>query len=144
MRWWWVNQGQSFARELEHGVVWAGVTDANGTVLEARRAVSDARAGDVIVHYSNKAVRAISVVVADPTVSVWHEVFGEEGNEQGHVASVRYRVLPSEIPRDDLPMSVRLRAAPFDSKGNLRQGYFFPLDPIDVREILEAVPEVWG
>lgn len=144
MRWWWVNQGKSFEREREHGLVWAGVTDARGAVRESRRAVSDARPGDVVVHYASGAIRAISVVASDPTVSTWDEVFGGPETEEGHVTNVRYRVLPDPIALDDIPMAVRLSAAPFDKDGQVLQGYFFPLDDAAVRGMLKSIPQLWG
>src|SRR5688500_18822900 len=59
---WWCNQGHSWAHERRPGVV---CSEDSGRPMY-RRAVGDARRGDIIVHYvKGKGVVAISQAITD-------------------------------------------------------------------------------
>ncbi|HEY0193513.1 MAG TPA: hypothetical protein VGC42_20490, partial [Kofleriaceae bacterium] len=63
---WWVNQGASYDYESVGGFLWAPPGDKKGADRGAYVRIRELRVDDVIVHYANKAIRAISRVTAGP------------------------------------------------------------------------------
>jgi hypothetical protein len=62
---WWVNQGDSFARESAGGYVQAPKTNKTGADRGAYSRLQELRAGDVTVHYAGRALVAIGRVIHD-------------------------------------------------------------------------------
>lgn len=142
-RYWWVNQGITYDRELAGGYVWAPVRSRNGTELAHHRAVSELEVGDVILHYQ-RGVRAVSYVAAPPEFAPKPEELTEDDWEvEGRLASVEYMVLDEVVPLDRIPEAWRIEeGGPFNSSGGVNQGYLYPVSPEFVRRLAGLVPAV--
>ena len=57
---WWVNQGKTFRHESAAGYCWAPLRDRRGAYPPHWRRMEEVRAGDIVLHYSDGFVRAIS------------------------------------------------------------------------------------
>lgn len=57
---WWVNQGFSFQVERQGGYLWAPITDQRGAVPSHWETLSEVEEDDLIVHYREGHVRAVS------------------------------------------------------------------------------------
>lgn len=126
---WWVNQGATFRQESTGGYVWAPQRNSAGSQLAHHANVSRLKKGDTIVHYSNGAIRAIGTVLED----------AEDGDRppelpsgpwetDGRLAHVEYRLLEEALPLASIPQEWRVEESnPFDSNGNVRQGYMYPI-----------------
>lgn len=143
----WVNQGKQFDEELENSCITAPVD----TIYHHKK-LKDLKEGDIIINYSNTAIRAISKVVKEFTT-------GERPfrpDEDNHlVVKLNYSILDTPVPlsnlqelfkpnRDFLPNS----HSPFNSKFNINQSYLldfnkksfdliFPENGIDFSEVSE-------
>ncbi|MDA8193785.1 MAG: AAA family ATPase [Thermaerobacter sp.] len=128
-RYWWVNQGQSYASERDGGYVWAPLqTTAGGTRAHWSR-VSEIQAGDVLIHYSNGAVRAISIAMREAEKrDNPHPGTHQAWEDQGWAANVQYYELPQPYLREKLTthlVRMDISEGPFDRRGQIKQGYLW-------------------
>jgi hypothetical protein len=140
---WWVNQGKTYREEQAGGYVWAPVVTKRGTPVAHHTAVGDLSAGDIVVHYSGTAIRALGRVSSAPEVrSRPPELPGEPWNNEGRQADVEYFPLSSPIALAELgdrPLSV----GPFDSAGAVKQGYLFELPGEWAAELRHRFVDRW-
>jgi MoxR-like ATPase len=123
---WWVNQGISLNTEMEAGVVSAPLQNKAGHDLQHWKNIELMRKGDVVLHYANTALRAISTVTHKPARGTrsW-----SEGTE-GRFTKLKYFPLAEPIQIDDLPSKYRIPdAGPFTRQGAVKQVY---LEPVSV------------
>jgi MoxR-like ATPase len=125
---WWVNQGDTFQAERAGGFLWAPLKSKSGVPLSHHVNVSRLRPGDVIVHYANGEIRAISEVSQMPTeASRPPELPPEPWSETGYLCRAAYFDLSDPIQKDELNRPVT--AGPFDRNGNVTQKYLVEVDP---------------
>ncbi|WP_185974726.1 AAA family ATPase [Deinococcus detaillensis] len=143
-RYWWVNQGQTYAEERQQGYVWASAD--SGVNIEHHENVMRLRPGDRIIHYAAQAIQAVGTVTAPP-VSVTDELSSEviPTKRSGYMAAVLYQPLTPPLSIAELPDDVR-RAdlGPFDKNGKVRQVYLWPLDPAVFQAVITPRPEPVG
>jgi energy-coupling factor transporter ATP-binding protein EcfA2 len=141
---WWVNQGSTYDRHRELGIVWAPQTGKGGRVFEHHRNVAELSPGDRVLHYADKEVRAVGVVSGEPATTETSPDDGRDRwNEEGYRAEVDYHPLDEPVPRDDIPLEWRQeKGAPFTSAGELQQGYLYPLSEGFVRKVAGRFPQI--
>ncbi len=61
---WWVNQGATFAKERDGGFLWAPMLNKAGRPQYHWDTMDEVREGDIVLHYSNGSLRAVSRVSA--------------------------------------------------------------------------------
>ena len=143
---WWVNQGETFAIESKGGYVWAPQKNSQGSVLSHWANVSKLRVGQKILHYANGQIRAVGVVLEDAVDSPRPEELPTEPWEaDGRYARVEYRILDRPVALPEIPEEWRkAEANPFDYRGDVRQGYMFPLSEEFCRKLEELFPSALG
>ncbi len=134
MRFFWVNQGQTFEEERRARVLWAPKLSrpragrVAGTPREHWDRLLEASAGDVVFHYSRGAVRAWSNVLApasdgpppfeDPTTR-W--------SADGRVLKIEMQEIDRPVELDRIPFELRTErdetSWPFSSRGTVKQVY---------------------
>jgi len=62
---WWVNQGQSYRQEAAGGYLWAPIKNKRGAAERHWDHMDEVHAGDLIVHHSDGAIRAVSRATDD-------------------------------------------------------------------------------
>lgn len=129
-KFWWVNQGRSYARELDMGIAWAPLLTDKGRKQHHWERMDLAQLGDVVVHYAEGQIRAISrVLVTSHSASNPHA--GGEWIQSGRELKLTYNVLDVALALDSLPMELRRshsgNGSPFDRYGSVNLGYFFDL-----------------
>jgi hypothetical protein len=133
---WWVNQGRTFATEREQGFMWAPKVARDGSVREFWRAMEDASIGDLILHYSDGAVRAVSIVADEAIDAPRPGAAAADRDREGWLVATDYRDLPAPLLLNDIPIDARIaEGGPFDRDGRIIQGYFFPLSDSFVNEL---------
>ena len=140
---WWVNQGKTFATERGQGFIWAPKVARDGSVREFWRALEDTSIGDLILHYSDGAVRAVSVVADEAVDAPNPGAADADRDREGWLVSTDYRDLPVPLLLDDIPMDTRIaESGPFDREGRIIQGYFFPLSDSFVNQLAREHPQL--
>lgn len=61
---WWASQGKNHSIVIDQGTLWT-CKQANGVVPEARRLLWDMKPGDVVFHYGQSYLRAVSTVARE-------------------------------------------------------------------------------
>src|SRR5690348_8685898 len=117
---WWVNQGTTYGKAREAGLIWAPILNKAGNPQHHWETMNEVRAGDVILHYSNGHLRAIGT--AEGSASPAKNPFGKDDwAEDGRVIPVRYETLRAPVPLGSIPASVRNTAGgPFTSVGSVQ------------------------
>jgi MoxR-like ATPase len=128
---WWVNQGKTYADELAGGFVWAPQADKNGKQQFHWSNVSRIRSADVLFHYANGNVRAVSLARSSGREGQRPSGLpSEPWNSLGWIADCEYSELAKPLALEQVADSLRklkLSAGPINSTGKVNQGYLFRL-----------------
>lgn len=140
---WWVNQGSTYTAHRELGIVWAPQEGKDGT-YEHHENVAKLSPGDRILHYKDKAIRAVGFVTGEPFETEQSPDDGRDRwNEEGYQASVEYHPLDEPVGRDEIPLAWRQEeGAPFTSGGELRQGYLYSLSEDFAKKVAGRFPQI--
>ncbi len=91
----WVNQGSQYDNELKNQCICA---DASSTQTHHKR-LSELKSGDILIHYANQAIQAVSKVTAASETKSRPYL---NDNEQALVVSTRYYPLDHPIAIEDI------------------------------------------
>ena len=140
---WWVNQGTSFS--AQQPLLWAPHKTDGGQTRYYHKNVDEVRGGDLILHYSDGAIRGVSFAISDSTTAK-NPFKGDRWQEDGYSVDVRYTPLSTPIPKsslDDILTTIQRRLKPFktdqplEQKGGIKQGYLFQFG-------FHALYEIWS
>ena len=128
-KFWWVNQGATFQHERSEGCIWAPRTSKGGKTIAHHHALRRLRPNDVIFHYSQGALRAVSRVESSydeaPRPTGLSDLRWEP---EGFLVHTLYSDLEKPIELDEIPRSWRnIEGGPFTKSGAVKQGYLFPV-----------------
>ena len=137
MRYWWVNQNQTFRQEIEGGYLWSPKRNKNGHRNPFYEFMREAAPGDIVFSFCNTRVAALGIVSGYCRESPKPEEFGSAGTNWSQIGwrvGVRWQRLTNAIrPKDHI---VRLRPelsrkyAPMTSDGNgLQSVYLTTISP---------------
>lgn len=105
MRYWWVNQNQTFRAEVQGGFLWSPKTRSDGARNKFYDNMQDVRAGDVIFSFCDTYIKAIGVAMG-PAETAPKPDFGNVGvnwSAEGWFVPVEYDVLKAPIrPKDHI------------------------------------------
>jgi len=125
---WWVNQGQTFFQESKSGLI-SCRNDANG---KYHRSLCQTKINDIIMHYSNQEIKAISTVTK--------ECFEQDGRRTNEC---KYYLLNKPISKSQIVTKVNpLPNPPFNVNGNIQQSYLFPIEKDFFLKVFREVIEV--
>ena len=127
---WWVNQGDSYREESQGGYVWAPTESADGRQVPHYDNVARLRVSDRIVHYAKGAIRALGTVADGATQRAKPGSASNDESTVGFWTRVTYEELAEPVPLETIPLQWRQEErGPFNIKGEVNQGYLFPLTP---------------
>lgn len=147
-QWWWVNQNKTYKFEREGGYIWAPEKRRDGFPAHHHANVARVRAGDVIFHYFKQQVCAVSVAQSDAFKQTKPDELGkEQWQTDGYMVRVDYRDLSPQIPREEIPSTIRIASSgdgnsPFTQGGSVNTGYLFSLSPRFVRAFIQKFPQI--
>lgn len=130
---WWVNQGKTYEDERAGGYIRAHERNEAGAAVPHWINVGLVRKGDLVFHYAEGAVRAVSEATADATVI---DRPGDPATRSGDTKSwqvaLNYRESTTPVALVTVqPALTRLEMehGPFDATGGVKQGYLYKLSP---------------
>ena len=129
MRYWWVNQRHTWAEERSAGILWAPVSNPSGYAFAHWETMREVAVGDVVIHYVNDAVRALSTVTHNAVRADRPSGMVEAWQKAGRLVQVDYRDLSPWVGRKEIPDAERARErgeGPFTKKLTVKQGYLWP------------------
>ena len=131
MRYWWVNQNQTYAQETEGGYLWSPKCNSNGARNPFYESMREVSPGDIILSFQGTYIRAIGIAV-----SYCHEFpkpteFGNTGANWGAIGwkvNVNYIQLNHQIrPRDHMDVlgpHLSDKYSPLQATGRGNQGVY--------------------
>jgi hypothetical protein len=126
---WWVNQGETFEIEKSGGYLWAPKHGKSNVMFQHWSDMAKLQPADVVLHYANGALRAVSSVLESTKDEPRPGKFSAETWEsEGYLVRVQYYPLDPPIPLRNIPIEWRTETTgPFTKDGGVKQGYLFPL-----------------
>ncbi len=99
MKYWWVNQGQTYRDEIAGSFLWSPKVDRNGAFNYSYETMTLLSPGDIIFSYSDSKIRAIGIVQHKARLSPKPEfgVVGEYWSSIGWQVDVEFKELINEI-----------------------------------------------
>lgn len=131
MRYWWVNQNQTFRQEIDGGYLWSPKRNRNGRRNPFYEFMREVAPGDMVFSFSDTRIAALGIVSGYCRESPKPEEFGSAGtnwSQIGWKVGVRWQRLANAIrPKDHI---ARLRSdlarkyAPLTPDGNGLQSVY--------------------
>ena len=106
MRFWWVNQNQTFTQEVSGGYLWSPKRNANGARNPFYEFMREVAPGDLVLSFQGTYIRAVGVAQSVAYPCPKPSEFGSAGpnwNRVGWKVDVRYLQLSNQIrPADHM------------------------------------------
>jgi putative restriction endonuclease len=125
MRYWWVNQNQTYQQELAGGYLWSPKRNANGVRNPFYESMREVAPGDLIFSFVDTRIQAISIAESYCYESPRPEEFGDAGLNWGKIGwRIRVRFVRMENlvrPKEHMTLLRPLlpeRYAPLQQNGN--------------------------
>ena len=125
MRYWWVNQNQTFRHEVEGGYLWSPKRNANGARNPFYETMREVSPGDLILSFVDTRIAAIGIAGSYCYESPKPLEFGEAGaywNNVGWRVRVNFQKVQNQIrPKDQIELLRPLlpaRYSPLQPNGN--------------------------
>jgi hypothetical protein len=142
MRYWWVNLGDSYEEARKLGALWAPLKDKRGNPNNSWESLDLVKRGDIVLHYANKKLRAISTVTNGPRVAEKTLSDRKQWQDLGREIAVDMQDFDFTIEISEIPLELRLNsgqgiATPFDRNGKVKQGYLYTAPTEVVKFVFE-------
>jgi hypothetical protein len=130
MRYWWVNQNQTYKYEVPGGFLWSPKTRADGGKNYFYQSMQEVRPGDLVFSFCDTYIKAVGVVQKQATTAPKPNFDGAGSNwsKEGWYVEVEFSEFAHPIkPKDFMPEIQPLLAskyAPLQSNGNGLQGIY--------------------
>ncbi|GAB3217128.1 McrB family protein [Mycolicibacterium hippocampi] len=139
---WWVNQGASYTKERDGGFLWAPMLNKAGRPQYHWDTMDEVREGDVVLHYSNGSLRAVSHVSAAARPAP-NPLGDQTWEEAGRLVETQYQELNEPVALAAIDEGARIRqGSPFTVSGSVQQVYLVRLEGDFVSELTQRFPEL--
>lgn len=151
MRYWWVNQKQTYRSEVPGGYMWSPKVKNDGRPMQQYTNMTYVDPGDVVLSYADGLIKAIGIAVTTAYESPKPEEFGSAGSvwaDLGWRVDVEFQELPRTNhvrPKDFLDELLPLRPSkfsPIQENGNGITAYLFEVPEAFANVILAKVESV--
>ncbi len=143
MRYWWVNQNQTFRQERAGGFLWSPKRNAGGGRNPFYEFMREVAPGDLVLSFEGTYIRALGFVTSYCYECPKPAEFGSAGpnwDDIGWKVDVQYRDLISRLrPVDHMAVIGPLlpeRYSPLQVSGRGQQGVYLTSVPEDLMQIL--------
>lgn len=143
MRYWWVNQNQTYRHEVPGGYLWSPKRNANGARNPFYETMREVSPGDLVFSFLNSRVAAIGVALSFCWESPKPAEFGNAGQNWENVGwrvRVRFSELHNRIrPQDHMRVLAPLlprKYAPLQPNGRGLQSVYLAELPLDFARVL--------
>jgi HNH endonuclease len=143
MRYWWVNQNQTYRHEVEGGYIWSPKRNANGARNPFYEAMREVSPGDLVFSFAGTRILAIGIAQSYCYESPKPVEFGSSGQNWENVGwrvSLQFTQLSNRVrPKDHIEILRPLlpgRYAPLQPNGNGLQSVYLTEIPEVLAEVL--------
>ena len=130
MRYWWVNQNQTYKYEVPGGFLWSPKTRADGGRNYFYLSMEEVRPGDLVFSYASSSIKAIGVVQRGAITAPKPDFqsAGSNWSDTGWLVEVEFIELDNPVkPKDFMQQITPLLAskyAPLQANGNGLMGVY--------------------
>ncbi len=131
MRYWWVNQNQTFRQEIEGGYLWSPKRNKNGHRNPFYEFMREVAPGDIVFSFCDTRIAALGIVSGYCRESPKPEEFGTAGTNWSQIGwrvGVRWQRLTNAIrPKDHIARlrpDLSTKYAPLTPEGNGLQSVY--------------------
>jgi hypothetical protein len=136
---WWANNGANLPEILDHGILWS-CPKSDGVIPIDRAALGLLRRGDLVLHYDEQRVRAVSTVTDQWRVAdLAPGYLAPEGavDARGWAVRVTPRRVDLDIPWEVVAQLVTWgRSGPLNKNGVPKNAFLFPVRPREAAALL--------
>ena len=143
MRYWWVNQNQTYRHEVQGGYLWSPKRNANGARNPFYEAMREVAPGDLISSFVDTRILAVGIAKSYCWESPKPLEFGSSGQnweDVGWRVKVRFTELVNKVrPKDHIDILRPLlpsRYSPLQPNGNVLQSVYLTEVPTPLAEVL--------
>jgi putative restriction endonuclease len=143
MRFWWVNQNQTFKHEVAGGYLWSPKRRADNARHYFYETMREVSPGDLVFSFSDTLIPAIGIATSFAEPGHKPPEFGNAGmnwNQWGWRVNVDFRMLVNRIrPKDHMQLLAPVlpaKYAPLQQSGNGNQGVYLTEVPAAMALVL--------
>ena len=146
MRYWWVNQNQTYRHELGGGYLWSPKRNANGARNPFYESMREVAPGDLIFSFVDTRIVAVGIAQSYCWESPKPQEFGTAGQNWENIGwklTVKFTELESKVrPKDHMSVLRPLlpeRYSPLQPNGNGLQSVYLTEIPAPFAEVLNGL-----
>jgi putative restriction endonuclease len=130
MRYWWVNQNQTYRHETQGGFLWSPKRKQDGSRNKFYDNMMEVRAGDLVLSFCDTQIKAIGIAQGSAQSAVKPEFgnVGKQWDDDGWYVPVEFEEASNPMrPKDfidDLKPYLAAKYAPLQPNGNGNQGVY--------------------
>ena len=143
MRYWWVNQNQTYRHEIQGGYLWSPKRNANGARNPFYESMREVAPGDLIFSFMDTRILAVGIAQSYCWESPKPLEFGNAGQNWENIGwkvKVNFRELSNKVrPKDHIGILRPLlpdRYSPLQPNGNGLQSVYLTEVPTRLAEVL--------
>ena len=143
MRYWWVNQNQTYRHEVQGGYLWSPKRNANGARNPFYESMREVAPGDLIFSFMDTRILAVGIAQSYCWESPKPLEFGNAGQNWENIGwkvKVNFRELANKVrPKDHIDILRPLlpeRYSPLQPNGNGLQSVYLTEVPTTLAEVL--------
>jgi len=152
MRYWWVNQNQTYNHEVGGGYLWSPKRNSNNARNQFYDNMVEVHPGDLIFSFADTYIKAIGVATSGGYSSPKPKVFGQTGenwSNDGWKVDVEFIYVDKPIrPKDHMKLISPLlpeKYSPLQQSGDGLQGVYLAAIPDELGDLLISLsgdPEI--
>ena len=146
MRYWWVNQNQTYRHEIAGGYLWSPKRNANGARNPFYESMREVAPGDLIFSFMDSRIFAVGIAQSYCWESPKPEEFGNAGQnweDIGWKVQVNFTELANRVrPKDHIDILrplLPIRYSPLQPNGNGLQSVYLTELPTALAEVLTGL-----
>lgn len=130
MRYWWVNQNQTYAQEVGDGFLWSPKVNKNGARNQFYDNMREVKAGDIVFSFCDTRIKALGIAKGEAQTATKPNFgsAGENWSAEGWHIDVDFKELKNPIrPKDSIHLLVphlQKKYAPIAPNGNGKQAVY--------------------
>ena len=130
VRYWWVNQNQTYRHEVPGGYLWSPITRADGARNYFYDTMREVRPGDVVFSFCDTLIKAVGIAThqAEPSVKPDFGAAGGNWSQYGWLVQVEFQELERPVhPKSHmnvLAQHLPEKYSPLQANGNGLQGVY--------------------
>ncbi len=145
MRYWWVNQNQTYQHEIPGGFLWSPIKGAGGKYNYFYETMTKVEPGDVVFSFAKSHIMAVGRVIegAEPSIKPDFGTTGTNWSDYGWLVQVEYQELSAPVrPKnhmDQLAGSLPSKYSPISASGNGFQHVYLAEVPAIMATVLTTL-----